>query len=248
MKPRALPGGKAPTKKKPRHYDGGKFLETLQIPGGAPGLFFEADLYLRHVTAGFGIIRELAAWCEEFQVEATGTDLVQVRKAIEAKIQEKASFTWEPWLVIDVKEFCDEKGDVSAWNEHGFASELEITVSAYFFAERGGKKFHRSQHDGEKARIDDGWPKAQARHSSCTSSGMRQGHWYTTRAVLRDTPEARAGLDVIRNGLHRLNLQLSALLAQKNITTTLENLLQGRDDTGRALPALLPPPAKDPNP
>lgn len=245
MNPRALPSAKP---KKPRHYSDGKFLETLQIPAGQPGLFFEADLYLRRVILGYGFSRELAAWCEEFQVEATGTDLVQVRKAIEAKIREKAEFSWEPWLVVDVKEFCDEKGNVSAWNSHGFVSELEITVNALLLAKRNGKKYHRSQDGGEKARIDEGWPTAQARHSSCISTGMQQGHWYRTRAVLRDTPETRAGLDVIRHGLHRLNLQLSALLSQNSIGTTLENLLRGRDDAGQALPALLPPPTKDPNP
>lgn len=247
---RKLARAQSPKKEvKPRRYKDGKRVETAVVV--VDGLLCRVDIYFRHLADR----SVLTAWCEEHQVEASATDIGKVREAIVSKIRERLTITWEPWMVIRVTERCNEQGGPIEWDRDGLSLELEARVDLYDFGicSADGQKYHRRRtwraptpgrragYWSDESHFSPGWIEPSPRHESSHNMGMGAGRSFSTTAVIRETPEARAAIERIRLGMHQIGIELGEILSQSNITATI-----GRLSSGPLALALSAPSAPEP--
>ncbi len=182
----------------------------------------EYDVYMRaqEWTSVGRYVRNypLAVYCSEYDLFFGGTDLPTLEAELRKALENRISFSWEPWLEISVSEF---KSDDGSTNDRML---LEIEVRSFELATRNGKTYSRQP---GAAQISERVPEGHARELVSHHRGMVDGGEYGTSALVRDTPEVRAILKRLRQGMDHLTSELLYLFAPNNILDTIKALQQG---------------------
>jgi len=163
----------------------------------------------------------LTAYCPEFEIQHTSTDIRELRTKMLKAIDEKVSFKWEPWLEVQVNDFKNEKDMFLA---NGDKMQLSIEVERFETAVRNGEHYYR--HPGS-TKFMKGKKEPKSRKVYSQHSGMHGGTEYYSVAIIRDTPEAREALKKLQAGMETLSSRVMDLLSQDNINKAIAGLLTG---------------------
>jgi hypothetical protein len=199
---------------KPRDLYDAKRVERYSVAVANHSVHYDVDLYLRD--------SELIAVCSALGVRAAHHDIGILRTMMRDAIAEKVSFVWEPWLYIEVSDFVEDESDM--WAKTNSRMVIEVEIRRYDLSIREGLKYHKWPGD---TRVIKGWPEAHERKATQSQSGTYEGESFESRALIRDTEQARKALSLIRDGMLRLSGQLSSVLAPSQIERTLQNVLSG---------------------
>lgn len=207
-----------PKPKRPQGVYGKRISEETHRPNGG-AVVVDYDIYLDGGT--------LTAYCPEFKLMFSDANISTLRKTMNAAIDEKVSFTWEPWLKVEVTDFQNKDemfAELRREHEKGTNMKLEITVTPYEQAQRNGKWYHRAPGSGT---FREGRVEGHERQAEGQYGGMTEGRDYVGVAVIRDTPEARAALEQLQASMTALSAKVMDVLSQNKIEKSLKALAAG---------------------
>lgn len=162
---------------------------------------------------------DITAHCPEFNLTVSDPNIRVVRSKILALIEEKVKFEWSPMLEVEVTDF---KNSRKLFAHRGDRMMLQIEFTRFEVAERNGEKYYREP--GSTGFVK-GEKKPKGRHSYGSHGGTVEGNEYISTAIIKDTPEARAALEKLQEGMTQLSAKVMDILSQGNIEKAITGLL-----------------------
>lgn len=192
----------------------------------ADGRVAEVTVYLVASTHSGQSFR---AECDEHDLLETGTDIAELRKKVETVLTERLAVPWVPKIHVELTAPATHED----WPQRGggwkLRARLELHAEAYEVSTVNGKEQHRSGGSVSRYELRVG------REEGSRSTYGGDPHGATTCALIDDTPENRAALLRIEQGMVHLAEGLSKFLEPAAIQATLARLLAGGTTLG--LPA-----------
>jgi len=176
----------------------------------------ELEVFMQHIPVYGSDDRETIVQFNvalpDLDINEHHTDINELKKNVWAKLRERLTIRWEPWLLVTVECVA-----MSLTSDHiDTKSHLNIEIERWELGEGAGGKFSRQPYANTRTR--NGWPETGVNIDSYSNRVQ------SVVSLLRDTPEHRAALESLLTALGLLHQKLYDLLAPAQIAATIAAL------------------------
>lgn len=164
---------------------------------------------------------------EEFDIHETSENLTTLKTKVFGALDRKTDLDWKPYLQLTVDGESEMFSEKPKTRNASISVSLAVSVQPILLTKtKTGEKLHKDHPEGVPGRsqyqqsrseyVQSGWPETKKRH-------LVYGRTPTVVALVPDTPENRAALNLLSTDVGKLLERLLELFAPNAAEKTLAN-------------------------